>query len=95
MQELCEVGQYQWHFSNEYYAPKHGIVHLDEIYSCLELSSEGYNLFGHAMYESSYSQIYVPSKRGHRFLVNTAKKHAFSRFLAAFSYIGFLWQVAG
>ena len=29
--------------------PKDGIVHSDEVYSCLELNVEEYRLFGHAM----------------------------------------------
>ena len=29
--------------------PKHGIIHSDEMYSCLELNVEEYRSFGHAM----------------------------------------------
>ena len=30
-------------------SPKHGIVHLDKMYSGLELNVEEYRLFGHAI----------------------------------------------
>ena len=56
--------------------PKHGIVHLDEIYSCLELNIEEYRLFGHAMNHPTAK--YMCHQREAMLLVSTPEKHDFS-----------------
>ena len=55
---------------------KHGIVHSDEIYYCLELNLEFYRLFCHAMDHPTAK--YVCHQREAIVLGQRIKKHAFS-----------------
>ena len=56
--------------------PKHGIIHSDEIYSCLELNVEEYRLFGHAM--NHPTTTYMCHQREAIVFGQRAEKHAFS-----------------
>ena len=62
---------------NECYAPKYGMVHSDEIYSCLELNLEEYRLFGHAMNRPTAK--YMCNQRETIVFGQRAKKHVFSQ----------------
>ena len=61
-------------------APKHGIIHLDEVYFCFDLNVEGYRLFVHVMNHPTAKDMCHQRETAtdNCFVVTPLKKHAFA-----------------